>query len=70
MGHSLKAHKQSRRFEGALFPKTEKLKEGFADLTLNEYCNMQKNHLKAYLRGDKYFKYKGKWYEVKFRLAD
>jgi len=29
---------------------------------------MQKKHLKAYLRGDEYFRYKGKWYKVEFKF--
>lgn len=60
-----------RRFLGPLDPKNEPVHKGFGDKTLREYCNMQKKHLKAYLKGYSYFTYKGEvhgveqeWYEV------
>lgn len=52
-----------RRFLGPLFPKEEKVHHT-TDLSMREYCNMQKKHLKAYLKGEKYFFYKKERYEV------
>lgn len=58
----------TRKFLGPLFPREEVLHEGFQDLEMNEYENMQKKHLKAYLRGDEYFTYKRKYYKVEFKF--
>ena len=57
-----------RRFLGPLNPREEKLHEGFMGLEMNEYENMQKKHLKAYLRGDVYFFYKKNRYSVESNL--
>lgn len=54
----------SRRFLGPLNPREEKLHEGFLGLEINEYENMQKKHLHAYLMGYERFIYKGHWYNV------
>jgi hypothetical protein len=53
-----------RRFKGPLNPKNEPLHQGFGELSLKEYCSMQKKHLKAYLNGFSFFTYKGKVYGV------
>jgi len=56
--------KMSRRFKGPLFPREEPVHKGFDGLEQNEYENMQKKHLKAYIKGESYFIYKGKYHEV------
>jgi hypothetical protein len=56
--------KKRRAFDGPLFPRDEAVHQGYEMLALNEYENMQKKHLKAYLKGDKFFFYKGRKYEV------
>lgn len=60
----------SRKFNGPLNPRDEKLHEGFLGLEMNEYENMQKKHLHAYLMGDEYFKYKGQWYKVEAEVVN
>ena len=60
----MKKNKGTRQFMGPLNPKEDTLHDGFQGLEINEYENMQKKHLKAYLRGDEYFMYKKKWYKV------
>jgi hypothetical protein len=60
--------KERKRFEGPIDPRQEKIHHT-TDLTLNEYKNMQKQHLKAYLRGDTQFRYKGTWYPVEFKFS-
>jgi hypothetical protein len=59
-----------RTFEGPLNPREDKLHEGFMGLTINEYENMQKKHLKAYMRGEEFFFYKGQRYKVEFKLKE
>lgn len=75
MRDSLKVRKQNRKliegtrkFLGPINPREEKPTGDFLGLEVNEYENMQKKHLKAYLRGDEYFRYKGKWYKVEFKF--
>jgi len=53
-----------RRFLGPLNARDEKLHEGFLGLEMNEYENMQKKHLHAYLMGYERYIYKGQWYKV------
>jgi hypothetical protein len=52
-----------KKFLGPLVPRDEKVHHT-TDLEQNEYENMQKKHLKAYLKGETKFKYKGQWYDV------
>ena len=54
---------EKRRFEGPLDPRSEKI-HNTTDLNMNEYENMQKKHLDAYLKGYRYFFYKGIRYDV------
>jgi hypothetical protein len=61
--------KEGRCFGGPINAKEEPLNSGFLDLELNEYRNMQNKHLQAYMRGDQYFFYKGKRYEVEYKNA-
>lgn len=56
-----------RRFLGPLFPRDEKIHHT-TDLEQNEYENMQKKHLKAYIKGDTRFNYKGIWYDVESNI--
>lgn len=56
-----------RRFGGSLVPRDEKI-HNTTDLEINEYENMQKKHLKAYLKGETRFKYKNIWYEVESKF--
>lgn len=56
--------KISRRFLGPLVPRDEPVHEGFGKLGLNEYENMQKKHLHAYLMGYTWFTYKGQYHKV------
>jgi hypothetical protein len=56
--------KKKRVFEGPLFPREEPVYGGYQELELNEYFNMQKKNLKAYLKGDEYYFYKGKRYKT------
>lgn len=59
-----KNKKEKRKFNGPLKPRDEKPHGDFGEMTIKEYCNMQKKHLHAYLMGDTRYKYKGKWYLV------
>jgi hypothetical protein len=59
-----KKETKTRMFNGPLFPREEPIYGGYEGLALNEYENMERKHLKAYLRGDKYFFYKRNRYEV------
>jgi hypothetical protein len=75
MRNSLEKRKQIKKlslgvrsFEGPLNPREDKLHEGFMGLTINEYENMQRKHLKAYMRGEEFFFYKNKRYNVEFKL--
>lgn len=61
-----KKRKSIRRFEGPLNPREEKI-HNTTDLEMNEYENMQRKHLKAYIRGETRFRYKGVWYDVEFK---
>lgn len=65
-----KKNEISRMFLGPLNARDEKLHEGFAGLAINEYENMQKKHLKAYLSGDVYFFYKRVRYNVESKLVN
>jgi hypothetical protein len=56
-----------RKFEGPINAREEKV-HNTTDLEMNEYENMQKKHLKAYINGDTRFKYKGVWYDVEFKF--
>lgn len=53
---------KTRHFGGVLFVPKDKGKERSADNRL--YKNLQEKHLKSYLRGDKMFWYKGKFWPV------
>jgi hypothetical protein len=57
-----------RVFLGPLNPREEKLHEGFMGLEMNEYENMQKKHLHAYLLGDQFFFYKRVKYNVESKF--
>jgi len=57
-----------RKFLGPLNPRNEKLHEGFLGLDINEYENMQKKHLHAYLMGDQFFFYKKLRYNVESKF--
>jgi hypothetical protein len=59
-----KKQEKTRRFDGPLFPREDPVYGGYKDLELKEYFNMEKKHLKAYLRGDKFYFYKGRQYKV------
>lgn len=58
-----------RSFAGPINPREEKLHSGFLGLEMNEYENMQKKHLKAYLKGETYFFYKKQRYEVEYNYG-
>ena len=66
-----KQHKKEldgkKKFLGPLFPKDEKIHHT-TDLEQNEYENMEKKHIKAYLKGDTRFRYKGVWYDVETNI--
>ena len=73
MGREVKEKKllsTGRRFAGPINPREEKLHSGFLGLEMNEYENMQKKHLKAYLRGETYFFYKKERYEVEYNYGE
>jgi hypothetical protein len=59
--------KESRKFNGPLNPRDEKVHHT-TDLTMKEYCNLQKKHLKEYLKGNTEFKYKGVVYKVESEI--
>jgi hypothetical protein len=59
--------KFNRSFGGPLHPRDEKI-QGTVDLKMNEYCNMQKKHLYAYLMGEQYYFYKRNRYEVEYKI--
>lgn len=60
----------TKRFLGPLNPREEKPSGKFIGLELNEYENMQKKHLHAYLKGENYFTYKKKVYPVEFKFIE
>jgi hypothetical protein len=62
-----KALEGKRRFGGPLVPRDEKI-HNTTDLEMNEYETMQKKHLKAYLRGETKFVYKGVLYDVESKF--
>lgn len=59
-----------RMFLGPINARDEKLHGDFMGLEMNEYENMQKKHLKAYIRGDEYFMYKRQWYKVDYKFEE
>jgi hypothetical protein len=65
-----KKTEKRRVFKGPLLPREEPVYGGYQGLELNEYENMQKKHLRAYLNGDKYFFYKRSRYEVQEGLVN
>ena len=63
-----KKEERRRVFLGPLNPREEKLHEGFLGLEINEYENMQKKHLHAYLMGDEFYFYKKVKYNVESKF--